>query len=193
MVPAAGPGCAFRVLFSPLATTQLYTYSSGKATSLDNSFPAIKDFLSTSTHTDGWSILDGSVRGGLAADFADVAFRVRVTGKCRPISLKQFLEEWPGRDTKQWIRWVVHDIFGLFFDVSKLEKPLKAERNVCHQPTLDSLAEMQSKLVGTTYLLKNQKKEGLSTRARKRVRHVSEQLQASCLVLWVDNFKELRS
>ena len=111
-----------------MTTTQLCT--PGKPSSLDKSYPAMKDIASTATHTDGWSILHDSVRGGVATDFVDFSFRLSVAGKCKPISLRRLREEWPDRDKKQWIKRVVHDVFNLFFAMSNLAKPLKADRNI---------------------------------------------------------------
>ena len=131
--------CAFRVLFSPMTTTHLWT--PGESTCPDKSFPAIKDFVSSSTHTDGLSILDDSVRGGLATDFVDFAFRLRVAGKCKPISLRRLREEGPDGNKKQRIKRVVHDVFNLFFAMSKFATPSKADHNISDHPSLDCLTK----------------------------------------------------
>ena len=180
----------FRVLFSPMTTTQLCT--PGKASSLDKSFPTIRDFVSTATHTNGWSILEDSVPGGVATVFIDFTFRLKVAGKCKPISVRRLREDWPDWAGKQWIKRVVHDVLNLFLTMSELAKPLKADRNISDHPSLDCLTKRQNQFVGTTCLLRKRKKEGLPTRARKRARLVSEQLEACCFVLWVDNVKQLR-
>ena len=130
---------AFRVLFSFMTTTQLWT--PGESTSPDKSFPAIKDFVSSSTHTDGWSILDDSVGGGLATELVDFAFCLRIAGKCKPISLKRLREEWHDLNKKQWIKRVSHDVFNLFFAMSKLATPLEADRNISDHPSLDCLTK----------------------------------------------------
>ena len=75
--------------------------------------------------------------------------------------------------------------------MSKLAKRLKEDSNISDHPGLDCLTKRQTKLVGTTSLLRKRKKEGLPARARKRARLTSEQLQASCFVLWMDNFQQL--
>ena len=162
----------FRVPFSPMTTTQLCT--PGKASSLDKSFPAIRNFVSTASHTDGWSILEDSIPGGPATDFVDFAFCLRVAGKCKPISVRCLREEWPDRARKQWIKRLVHDVFNLFFAMSKLAKPLKADRCISDQPSLDCLTRRQTQLVGTTCLLRKQQREGLPTTGGKRARLVSE-------------------
>ena len=128
----------------------------------------------------------------MATDFVDVAFRLRVAGKCKPISVRRLREEWPDRAGKQWIKRVVHDVLNLFFAMFKSAKPLKADQNISDHPSLDCLTKQQTQLVGTTCLLRKRKKDGLPTRARKRGRLVSEQLEASCFVLWVDKLKQLR-
>ena len=128
----------------------------------------------------------------MATDFVDFAFRLRVAGKCKAISLTRLREEWPDRAKKPWIKRVVHDVFNLYFAMSKLATPLKADRNISDHPSLDCLTKRQTQLVGTTCLLRKRKKKGLPTRGRKCARLVSEQLKASCFVMWVDNVKQLR-
>ena len=146
-----------------MTTTQLRT--TGKASSLDKSFPAIKGFVYTAIHS--WSILDDFVPGGVATDFVDFAFCLRVAGTCKPIFLRRLREEWPDLAKKQWIKRLVHDVFNLFFAMSQLPKPLKADRNISDQQSLDCLTKRQTKLVERTCLLRKRKREGLPTRARK--------------------------
>ena len=172
-----------------MTTTQLCT--PGKASRLDKSCPAIRNFVSTATVIDGWSILEDCVRGGVATDFVDFAFLLRVAGKCKLISVRRLQEEWPDRAGKQWIKRLVHDVFNLFLAMSQLAKPLKPDQNISDHPSLDCFTKRQTQLVGTTCLSRKPKKEGLPTRAGKRARLVSERLQASCFVLRVDNFKQL--